>query len=76
MRPGLPLWSIDCVDARQRTQQQVNSQRHGSRGDDQADRSFFPAAQREAQAQADHEATRSGESELTLPPRTMTSRSA
>jgi len=55
---------------------QADSERHGRGGYGEADGGFSSAAEREAQAEADHVATRPRDSELTLPSRTMTSRSA
>ena len=47
-----------------------------SGGDDEPDGGLPAAAEGQPQAEADHDTTRSGDSEVTLPSRTMTSRSA
>jgi hypothetical protein len=65
---------VDRVGRGQRGQQQADAEPDGDGQDHQAGNGLAAAADRQAQTEADHGAT--PVSELTLPSRTITSRSA
>ena len=62
------------VDSSQGGQKQAHAEGDGYRGDEDAQRGFAPASERQAQAEPDHLATVAVL--VTRPSRTMTSRSA
>jgi hypothetical protein len=67
---------VEGVDFSQGDQEHGNAQCHGHGRHGQADGCFPATVQGQPQAHTDHQATRPGASELTMPSRTTTSRSA
>ena len=69
-----PVWACSPLTSSQSSQQQADAEGDGGRGDEDAQRGFTSASERQAQAEPDHPATVAVV--VTRPSRTMTSRSA
>src|SRR5437899_658552 len=73
---GAAVLGVAGIHAGQGHQQQPDPEGHGSGRDGEPDRCLPPSVERQAQTETDHDSTGSADIDVTLPSRTMTSRSA